>query len=138
MSVPRAIRTAIVTAVALVSTLFVGSAASAAGTDTTAPTAPQFGYAEGFYCLTLIIGDMHSTDNATPQSQIKFRVYDDGVFIGSLNDNGAGPWAFLALRHSATNMVTVRAVDAAGNVSAPSRQAPIWGYFTPGCTPYHL
>jgi hypothetical protein len=34
--------------------------------------------------------------------------------------------------------VTVRAVDAAGNRSAPSRANLVTGFHTPGCTPGHL
>jgi hypothetical protein len=125
-------------AVAVLSTLLIGTtSASAASVDRTAPTAPQFGYAEGFYCQTLIIGDMHSTDNVTPQAQLGYKVYDEGVYIGSLAD-GNGAWAFLQLTHTGTNLVTVRAVDAAGNSSAPSRAVSVWGYHTPGCVPYHL
>jgi hypothetical protein len=127
-----------VAAVAILSTLLMGTAASAATTDTTPPTAPLWGYAEGFYCLTLIVGVVPSTDNVTPQSQISYVVYDDGVPIGSLVDRGNGPWAVLVLRHTGTNMVAVQAIDQAGNRSAFSRSAPVTGYFTPGCTPYHF
>ena len=138
MSQPRLIRRLAVTAVAILSTLFMGTAASAATTDTTPPTAPQWGYAEGFYCLTLIVGVVPSTDNVTPQSQISYVVYDDGVAIGSLVDRGNGPWATLVLRHTGTNMVAVQAIDQAGNRSAFTRSVPVTGYFTPGCTPYHF
>jgi len=138
MSQPRLIRRLTVAAVAILSTLLMGTAASAATADRTPPTAPLWGYAEGFYCLTLIVGGVQSTDNVTPQSQLRFVVYDDGVAIGSLVDNGNGPWAVLVLSHPDTNMVTVRAFDAAGNQSASSRAVPVHGYFTPGCTPYHF
>jgi len=137
MSQPRLVRSLAVAAVAILSTLLMGTAASAA-TDTTPPTAPQWGYAEGFYCLTLIVGVVESTDNVTPQSQIRYTVYDDGVPIGSLVDRGNGPWATLALRHTGTNMVAVQAIDQAGNRSAFTRSVPVTGYFTPGCTPSHF
>jgi hypothetical protein len=132
------VRRLAIVAVAVLSMLLVGTAASAAPRDTTPPSAPLWGYAEGFYCLTLIVGVVESTDNATPQSQIRYVVYDDGVAIGSLVDRGNGPWAVLVLRHSGQNMVAVRAVDLAGNRSAFSRSVPVTGYFTPGCTPYHF
>jgi hypothetical protein len=138
MSQSRLVRRLAVAAAAIVSTLLMSTAAAAATTDKTPPTAPLWGYAQGFYCLTLIVGVVPSTDNVTPQSQISYVVYDDGVPIGSLVDRGNGPWATLALRHTGTNMVAVQAIDQAGNRSAFSRSAPVTGYFTPGCTPYHF
>ena len=42
------------------------------------------------------------------------------------------------MKHPGPNTVTVQAIDAAGNRSAPSRGVPVTGYFTPGCTPYHF
>ena len=138
MAQPRFIRRLAVAAVAIISTLLMGTAAAAAPTDTTPPTAPLWGYAEGFYCLTLIVGVVPSTDNVTPQSQISYVVYDDGVAIGSLVDRGNGPWATLVLRHAGPNTVAVQAIDAAGNRSAFSRSVPVTGYLTPGCTPWHF
>jgi len=136
VEVRMSVRRVAVAAVAVLAALLVGTPASAAPRDTTPPTAPLWGYAEGFYCLTLIVGAVQSTDNVTPQSQISYTVYDDGVAIGPLVDRGNGPWAVLVLRHSGTNMVTVQATDLAGNRSAVSRAVPVTGYFTPGCTPY--
>jgi hypothetical protein len=132
------VRRLAVAAVAVLAALLVGSPASAATRDTTPPTAPLWGYAEGFYCLTLIVGAVQSTDNVTPQAQLSYMVYDDGVALGPLVDRGSGPWAVLVLRHSGTNMVAVQAIDQAGNRSAFSRSVPVTGYFTPGCTPYHF
>lgn len=124
--------------IAIISTLLTGAAASAAATDRTPPSTPLYGYAQGFYCLTLIIGVNRSTDNVTPQPQLRYEVFDDGVFIGSLTDQGqpSGPWGVLQLKHTGPNTVTVQAIDAAGNRSAPSRGAVVTGYYTPGCTPY--
>ena len=138
MSPSRLVPRLAVVAAAILSTLFMSTAASAATTDRTPPTAPLWGYAQGFYCLTLIVGVVPSTDNVTPQSQISYVVYDDGVPIGSLVDRGNGPWATLVLRHTGTNMVAVQAIDLAGNRSAFSRSVPVTGYFTPGCTPSHF
>ena len=74
MSSLRLVRTIALAAVATLSTtLLAGTAASAAGADTTPPTTPLIGYAQGFYCLTLIIGVNRSTDNVTPQSQLPCR-----------------------------------------------------------------
>jgi len=47
----------------------------------TGPTTPIIGYAQGFYCLTLIIGVNRSTDNVTPQSQLRYEVFANGQFI---------------------------------------------------------
>src|SRR5215475_1146826 len=114
---PRLVRTALVTAVAVLTTLFTGTAASAASTDTTPPSPPLFGYAEGFYCHTLIIGVIESTDNVTPQSAIRYEAFDEGVDIGPLVDRGNGPWGVLVLTHTGPNTVNVQAIDEAGNRS---------------------
>jgi hypothetical protein len=123
--------------IAVLSTLFIGTAASAAAADRTPPSTPLFGYAQGFYCLTVIIGVSRSTDNVTPQSQLRYEAFADGVFIGLLTDRGqdSGPWGVLQLKKAGPNTVTVQAIDAAGNRST-SRGAPVTGYYTPGCTPY--
>jgi hypothetical protein len=140
MSRPRLIRAVTVAAVTILSTLPAGTAASAASADTTPPTAPFIGYAEGFYCLTVIIGATRSTDNVTPQSQLRYEAFDDGVFIGTLTDQGQppGPWGVLQLGKAGPNTVTVQAIDAAGNRSAFSNADVVTGYYTPGCTPYHF
>src|SRR5215831_18734607 len=139
MSAPRLVRALAVVALATVSTLFVGTNAVASGVDRTPPTTPILGYAEGFYCLTLIIGVDRSTDNVTPQSQLGYQVFDGGVSIGWITDRGQppGPWGTLALTHTGNNAITVQAVDAAGNRSALSSTATVTGYFTPGsgCVP---
>jgi len=131
-----------VSAAAILSTLLTsaGTAAAAARPDTTPPSAPLIGYAEGFYCLTLIIGANRSTDNVTPQPQLRYEVFADGARIGSLTDQGqpSGAWGVLQLRKTGPNRVTVQAVDAAGNRSPMSNADVVTGYFTPGCTPYHF
>ena len=128
-----------VAAIAILSILLTGTAASAATADTSPPSTPLIGYAEGFYCLTVIIGVSRSTDNVTPQSQLRYEAFADGVFIGLLTDQGqdTGPWGVLQLKKTGPNTVTVQAVDAAGNRST-SRGAVVTGYYTPGCTPYHF
>lgn len=136
MSRPRLVPAILVAPLALLAAVLTGPTASAAtAADTTPPSAPLFGYAEGFYCLTLIIGVVPSTDNVTPQSQLRYQVFDDGVAIGALTDRGNGPWGVLALRHTGPNGVAVQAIDAAGNRSAFSRTVTVTGYYTPGCTP---
>ena len=70
-------------------------------------------------------------------SDIRYEVFDEGVFIGPLTDRGSGPWGVLVLTKTGPNRVTVQAVDAAGNRSS-SREVVVTGYYTPGCTPYHF
>ena len=140
MSLPRPGRAMTLAAIAILSTLFTGTAAAAASVDTTPPTVPSIGYAEGFYCLTVIIGANRSTDNVTPQSQLRYEAFADGVLIGTLTDQGqpSGPWGVLQLKKAGPNTITVQAIDTAGNRSAPSNADVVTGYYTPGCTPYHF
>lgn len=140
MPLPRLVRTATATAVTILSTVSTGAAAAATGADTTPPTVPVIGYAEGFYCLAVVLGATRSTDNVTPQSQLRYEAFADGVSIGSLIDRGQppGPWATLQLKKPGSNTITVQAIDAAGNRSALSNGVVVTGYYTPGCTPGHL
>ena len=139
MSRPHLVRTTVVAAVALLLTLLTLLAApvASAARDTTPPTAPRVNYAQGFYCLTLIIGAARATDDVTPQSQLRYDVIADGVTIGQLADRGSesGAWAVLQLPHQGPNTVSVRAIDAAGNRSAASNSYTVTGFFTPGCVP---
>ena len=116
------LRTAIVTAVAILSLTVASTTALAASADTTPPSAPRLTYATGYYCLTLIVGVNRSTDNQTPQSQLTYDVFADGRRIGSMADLGSvsGVWSIQHLTHTGPNTITVKAVDAAGNRSAPS------------------
>ncbi len=138
MSEPRLVRMMTVAAVALLSTLLTGTAASAASGDRTPPTAPFLGYAEGFECTMLIVGIDRSTDNVTPQSQLRYQVYSDGVPLGApLSDTGSdeGIWAVMHFQTLAAgyHTVAVRAIDAAGNLSASSNADVVREYYTPGC-----
>ena len=116
------LRTAIVTAVAILSLTAASTTALAAAPDRTPPTAPHIVYLQGYYCLTLIVGVDRSTDNRTPQSQLTYDVFADGRLIGSMADLGSesGVWSIQHLTHTGPNTITVKAVDAAGNRSAPS------------------
>ena len=124
------LRTAIVTAVAILSLSVASTAALAATPDRTPPTAPRLLYATGYYCLTLIVGVTRSTDNQTPQSQLTYDVFADGNRIASMADNGgySGVYSIQHLTHTGPNTITVRAVDAAGNRSAPSTGWVATGY----------
>jgi len=139
MSQPRTIRTLAVAAVTALSALLLGATPSAASADTTPPSTPVWGYAQGFQCLMLIIIVPRSTDNVTPQDQIRYRVLANGVDIGGLVDQGAysGVTGILHLQKPGPNTVTVQALDLAGNRST-SRPVAVTGYYTPGCTPGHL
>jgi hypothetical protein len=107
-----------------------GTTALAASADTTPPSAPRLTYATGYYCLTLIVGVIRSTDNQTPQSQLTYDVFADGNRIGSMADNGgySGVYSIQHLTHTGPNTITVKAVDAAGNRSAPSTGWVATGY----------
>jgi hypothetical protein len=118
----RLLGTVIVTAVAILTLLAASTTASAAAPDRTPPSAPRIIYLQGYYCLTLIVGVDRSTDNRTPQAQLTYDVFADGRRIGSMADQGSesGVWSIQHLTHTGPNTITVRAVDAAGNRSAPS------------------
>jgi hypothetical protein len=132
-----------VAAVALLSALLTGTAATAARADRTPPTAPVLGYTNGFQCTMLIVHIYRSTDAVTPQSDLRYQVYSDGVALGApLTDTGYRDGLF-AVMHFETlaagyHTVSVRAIDAAGNRSAPSNANRVWEYYTPGCVPGHL
>jgi hypothetical protein len=85
-------------------------------------SAPRIIYLQGYYCLTLIVGVDRSTDNRTPQSQLTYDVLADGRRIGTIADLGSesGVWSIQHLTHTGPDAITVKAVDAAGNRSAPS------------------
>jgi len=139
----RLVRMMAVASIAILSTLLTGTAASAARADRTPPTAPFLGYAEGFQCTMLIVGIDRSTDNVTPQAQLRYQVYSDGVALGApLADRGSeeGVWAVMNFTTLAAgyHTVAVRAIDAAGNRSALSNADPVREYYTPGCAPGHL
>ena len=82
------LRTAIVTAVAILS-LTAASTAALAAPDRTPPSAPRIIYLHS-YCLNVIVGVDRSTDNRTPQSQLTYDVFADGRRIGSMADLGHG------------------------------------------------
>jgi hypothetical protein len=126
----RLLRTAIVTAVAILTLSAASTTALAASADTTPPSAPRLLYATGYYCLTLIVGVTRSTDNQTPQAQLTYDVFADGQRIASMADNGgySGVYSIQHLTHTGPNTITVKAVDAAGNRSAPSTGWVATGY----------
>ena len=116
------------------------TATPASAADTTPPAATRIGSAAPYQCLSLVLSAKRSTDNVTPQDQLRYEAFADGVFIGTLLDAGhpAGAWGFLHLLHGGSSVVTVRVVDAAGNRSAFSRGVPVTAFYTPGCAPGRL
>ena len=125
-------------AAALLVTGLTATAASAA--DTTPPAPTRIGSAVPYQCLSLVLSANRSTDNVTPQSQLRYETFADGVFIGTLLDAGhpAGAWGFLHLLHGGSSVVTVRVVDAAGNRSAAGQGVAVTAFYTPGCAPGRL
>jgi hypothetical protein len=128
------IRGATIASIAILSLSATGTASAATGVDTTPPTAPFIIYASGLRwipgCMPLTIGVQRSTDNVTPQVALKYEVFAEGVLLGSLTDNGnnSAVWGGLQFRHAGPNTVTVKAVDAAGNRSAPSNADVVTAY----------
>ncbi|GAA3341826.1 hypothetical protein GCM10020358_34630 [Amorphoplanes nipponensis] len=108
--------------------------AHASGADNTPPAAPYVLYASGLRwtggCLPLTIGIQRTTDNATPQSALIYEVFADGIRLGALADNGvnAAVWGTLHFTRPGPQTVTARAVDAAGNRSAPSNADVVTAY----------
>ena len=110
----------------VVAAIAAGSPVQAAPVDRTAPTAPFVLYASGLKwtggCLPLTIGIQRATDEVTPQAALIYEVFADGARLGSLADTGASSavWGRLHFTRPGPQAVTARAVDAAGNRSAPS------------------
>ena len=115
-------------------TVTAGVPAQATRTDTTPPTPPYIVYADGLKwfpgCLPLTIGIQRSTDDVTPQQNLVYEVFADGVRLGSIRDTGtAGAvWGTLHFTRPGPQTVTARAVDAAGNRSAPSNADVVTAY----------
>jgi len=138
MSHPPLVRIAAAAAAAIGLTVAAGTPALASGRDTTPPTAPSLSYAQGYYCGVLIVGMTRSTDNVTPQSQLKYEVFVDGKPFGPAVDQGSesGVWAWFQgavvppgpILPPGPHTVFAKAQDAAGNWSAPSNADPVTGY----------
>lgn len=111
-----------------------GGASTVTATDRTPPTAPYIIYADGLKwfpgCLPLTIGIQRATDNATPQRNLTYEVFADGVRLGTLHDTGTegAVWGTLHFTHAGPQTVTARAVDAAGNRSAAGNADIVTAY----------
>jgi len=131
MPYSRLIRIAVTVATGIVSAVAAGTPALAAGRDTSPPTAPYLIYYQGYNCGQLIVGMMSSTDNVTPQSQLRYEVFADGTLIGPApNTGGAQVWAWFQndVLTPGSHTITVKAEDAAGNWSARSNAGVVTGY----------
>jgi hypothetical protein len=135
---PPLVRIATAAAAAIGLAVAAGTPALASGRDTTPPSAPYLSYAQGYYCGALIVGMNRSTDNVTPQSQLKYEVFVDGKAFGPAVDQGSesGVWAWFQgaavplspILAPGPHTVTVKAQDTAGNWSAPSHADPVTGF----------
>src|SRR5215218_2592037 len=125
---------AIVLAAASMFVLPTGATAQTTDGDTTPPTAPYIIYYSGLRwtaeCQTVTVGLEKSTDDVTPQLALTYEVFADGVYLGTLIDwgNYSSVWGTLKLKHAGSNTITAKAVDAAGNRSAPSNAVVVTGY----------
>ena len=107
--------------------LFWAGAASAA-TDAQPPTKPHLFAVRGLGGCEIDLRIGLSTDDVTPQSSIRYQVLSNGVFPAGdvfLADTrgskpGFGNLDAFAGPSGGVQTLTVRAVDQAGNVSAPS------------------
>ena len=132
----RLVQLAIAVPAVLVATAAAGAPAHAAQGDTTPPSSPFLAYAQGYYCGVLIVGMDRAIDNVTPQSQLKYEVFIDGAPFGPAIDQGSesGVWAWFQpstggpTLSPGQHLASVKARDAAGNWSAPSRSWPVTGY----------
>src|SRR3954468_6218964 len=127
------IQLAIALPVALAAVAGPGAPALGSTRDTTPPSSPFLSYAQGYYCGVLIVGMILATDNRTPQAQLKYEVFVDGAPYGPAIDQGSesGVWSWFQgptggpILPPGQHTVTVKAQDAAGNWSAPSRSWPV-------------
>jgi hypothetical protein len=125
----RCVRAAILAASAIAATSLAGTPAQAAA-DRTPPSAPFILYSHGFQCFTLYFAVQRSTDNRTPQLQLRYQVFSDGIPLGTYADNGynSAAWATLYFRSPGLHSVNARAIDAAGNRSALSNTNVVRAY----------
>lgn len=101
------------------------SATTAASTDVTPPTAPSNLRVSDRGCPAEVrMTWTQSTDDQDPQAAIRYRVFINGVHdLASGTPMGVGVWPTYGV--DGINVFVLRAVDSAGNVSAPSNEFPI-------------
>ena len=94
------------------------SATTAASTDTQPPTAPTNLIVTDNSCGEVGLRWTQSTDDHDPQSAIRYRIFINGVLDPLGTPIGMGRTITYGV--DGTNTFALRAVDSAGNVSAPS------------------
>jgi len=91
-----------------------------ASSDVTPPSAPTNVHITGsFGCPEFFVGWTQATDETDPQSAIEYEIYVNGV-ISPLPVSAGVDEDFVYATASGANTFTVKAVDRAGNTSAPS------------------
>lgn len=96
------------------------SATTAASTDVTPPTAPANLSVSDQYCGEVRVTWTQSTDDQDPQSAIRYRIFINGVLDPLGTPIGVGRTITYGV--DGQNTFVLRAVDSAGNVSAPSNE----------------
>jgi Fibronectin type III domain len=100
------------------------SATTEASTDTTPPSAPtNLHVSDNDGCGEVDLTWTQSTDDQDPQSAIRYRIFINGV-LDFFTPIGTGRTITYGIVDG-TNTFVLRAVDSAGNVSAPSNSYPI-------------
>jgi chitodextrinase len=96
------------------------SATTAASTDVTPPSAPTNLFVSDQSCGEVRLTWTQSTDDQDPQSAIRYRIFINGAPdpLGQ-TPIGVGRWITYGVVDG-SNTFVLRAVDSAGNVSAPS------------------
>ena len=112
------------------------SPTAAAAADTTPPSTPTVIYAWGYQCLEMVVGFTRSTDDVTPQRDLRYEVFANGEFVGWIGDYGQNPNPYGSVYAvvPGANNVTIQAVDAAGNRSATSNAQVAEPTLEPFCT----
>jgi chitodextrinase len=94
------------------------SATTTASTDVTPPSAPSNLFVNDQSCSEVGLTWTQSTDDQDPQSAIRYRIFINGVLDPGGVPIGVGRWITYGV--DGVNEFVLRAVDSAGNVSAPS------------------
>ena len=94
------------------------SATTLASTDVTPPSAPRDLFVSDNWCGEVGLQWTQSTDDQDPQSALRYRIFINGT-VDPLGDaRGVGRWITYGV--DGANTFVLRAIDSAGNVSAPS------------------
>jgi chitinase len=94
------------------------AATTTASTDVTAPSPPTSLFVDDQSCGEVGLRWTQSTDDQDPQAAIRYRIFINGVLDPGGIPIGVGRWITYGV--DGVNEFVLRAVDSAGNVSAPS------------------